>query len=224
MLELLRRRRAAGSPLRIGPDLVGDILTLIRTGWTNCQAYPDVNSRTPEVNLNARLRQGMCEAVNARVVRAAKRISVLPGTESGSSPGHVPEGRTDISIHLRDIRERYDEHGPHAVIECKRVEGADTDLCRLYVVEGMHRFGSRKYGAGYAIGFMAGYLVSGSAADAAAGINKYLRGKGRASEALVRSASREDTWTSTQPRRSEEGNILLHHSMLPFSSTAVRQP
>lgn len=216
MLGMLRRRRGAGSPLRIRADLVADMLTLIKVGWANSVGHPDVSRETCEIKLNARLGQGMRKAVNDRVVRSAKRISVLPGTESGPD-GQIREGITDISIHLRDLREGYNRHGPHAVIECKRIEGTDTDLCRLYVVQGVDRFRSGKYGRGYAVGFMVGYLVSGSADEATTGVNKYLAGKERDSERLARSTVNGEDWESRHPRSTTDGDISLYHVMLAFA-------
>ena len=143
MLEALRRGRASGSPLNIGRKRALDVLRVIKAGWQKALACPDVNRDTREVDLNGRLMEGMRAAVDAKVVRSHRKISVLPGTDSWSdNAGAAADGLTDITIHLRDIRERQQSHGPHAVIECKRVAGNDSDLCRLYVTEGVDRFES----------------------------------------------------------------------------------
>ena len=167
MLEALRRGRASGSPLNIGRKRALDVLRVIKAGWQKALACPDVNRDTREVDLNGRLMEGMRAAVDAKVVRSHRKISVLPGTDSWSdNAGAAADGLTDITIHLRDIRERQQSHGPHAVIECKRVAGNDSDLCRLYVTEGVDRFESGKYAGGHGLAFMAGYVVAGSADEA----------------------------------------------------------
>ena len=218
MFGLLRRRRATGAPLAIGPDRAADIMKLVRAGWLTALSQSNLSTDTGEVEMNGRLRRGMRQAVNEGAVRSAKRISVLPGTESELADSPTPQGLTDISIHLRDIRERHDEHGPHAVIECKRVDGHNSALCRLYVVEGIDRFRTGKYASGYSIGFMASYVLTGSRKGAVCGINKYLSGKDRSAEHLGQSTifAMED-WvrTSSHPRTIGEP-VTLHHALLTF--------
>ena len=82
-----------------------------------------------------------------------------------------------------------EEHDPHAVIECKRIAGTNTHLCREYVVEGIDRFRTGKYGQNHAMGFMAGYLLADTAQDAVQGVNAYLTRASRTPEHL-RPASR----------------------------------
>ena len=91
-----------------------------------------------------------------------KKMTILPGAESLSrSDVPKPDGLTDIPVLFSDIREEYDEHDPHAIIECKRVAGHDAGLCRLYVVEGIDRFKTGQYASNHAVGFMAGYPTCG---------------------------------------------------------------
>ena len=148
-----------------------------------------------EVEMTEHLRNGMIGAVNERVVRSSKKISVLPGTESRRDANSVhPDGLTDISIHLRDVREKLRDHGPHAIIECKRIEGSNTNLCREYVVEGIDRFLGQKYSAKHAVAFMAGYLLKPDAESAASGINKYLSGRGRIQDHLKPCTVLNEVW------------------------------
>ena len=222
MLNALRRGRAAGSPLNIGPRRALDILRVVKAGWHRALANSDVHVGSREVELNGRLMMGMREAVDGKVVRSYKKISVLPGTESRSdNTAAAPDGLTDIAIHLRDIRERRQSHGPHAVIECKRVAGSDSTLCRLYVKEGVDRFQTGKYASGHGLAFMAGYLVAGSAYEAVAGVNAYLRRNSRATEALGPSNVLDAGWTRTSTHmRPANGRLLaLHHSFLEFGAT-----
>ena len=222
MLEALRRGRASGSPLNIGRKRALDILRVIKAGWQKALACPDVDRDTPEVELNGRLMKGMRAAVDAKVVRSHRKISVLPGTDSWSDDaGAAADGLTDITIHLRDIRERQQSHGPHAVIECKRVAGSDSNLCRLYVTEGVERFESGKYAGVHGLAFMAGYVVAGSAGEAVTGVNAYLKRHNRGSEALGPSTVLEAEWTrtSTHIRAGSGRHLELHHSLLEFNAT-----
>ena len=222
MLDALREGRASGSPLNIKRHLARDILRVIKAGWQKALACPDVDRDTGEVELNGRLYEGMCAAVDEKVVQSHKGISVLPGTESWSyDAGAAADGLTDISIHLSDIRERLQLHGPHAVIECKRVAGNSGNLCRLYVTEGVDRFASGKYAGKHALAFMAGYVVAGSVSEAVARVNARLKRYNRGSEILGPSTLLGEEWTRTSAhvRATSEQFLELHHALLEFGAT-----
>lgn len=125
--------------------------------------------------MTERLRDGMRSELKSKGHPWGKTLVVLPGTESRSDGAVViPDGRTDIPLMLIEVFLRTQEHDPHAIIECKRIIGSDTHLCREYVVEGVDRFRTGKYGQNHAFGFMVGYVLSGTAAEAADGVNAYL--------------------------------------------------
>ena len=146
------------------------ILQILLAGCARIMASPDAHPGAGEVAITECLRTGMREALTEMTGDWRRNLTVLPGTESRSSTAVLtPDGRTDISIFFQDIREKYDEHDPHAIIECKRVAGNDANLCRQYVVEGIDRFGNGKYAGSHAVGFMTGYLLSGDAGAAVAG-------------------------------------------------------
>ena len=151
----------------------------------------------------------------------SKKMTVLPGTESRSSPEiPKPDGRTDMSILFTDIREEYNEHYPHAIVECKRVAGNRADLCRQYVVDGIDRFPTGKYASNHAVGFMVGYLLSGDAASAAACINAHLTRKRRQSEHLAPCVIAHRPWarSSRHSRAAPTGPIALHHAFFGLRS------
>ena len=101
--------------------------------------------------MTERLRDGMRTALSSGELPWTRTLVVLPGTESRSRPEVLrPDGRTDISILWIEIFLRFGEHDPHAIIECKRIAGADSGLCREYVVEGIDRFRTGKYAANHA--------------------------------------------------------------------------
>ena len=166
---------------------------------------------------------GMRSAVNDRIVRSWKRISVLAGTEVRSDTAAAPVGLTDISIHLRDIRERNWEHGPHAIVECKRVSENDARLCRRYVVDGIDdRFTAGKYATRYTIAFMVGYVLSGGISAVVGRINRYLSDHERDAECLTACAVLSAAWTrsSTHPRQLPVAPIDLHHAFLTFQAVS----
>lgn len=218
MFDFLRRHRVGPASTQIGRDRIADILKILQSGWRRTASTNGLHPGMDEVALTGRLRAGMIAAVDDRLVRSAKKISVLPGTESWRKGGKRPAGLTDISVHLREIRERRQDHGPHAIIECKRVAGDEAELCRLYVREGIDRFKGTKYGERHAVGFMAAYLLSGDAHSATAGINRYLSGRGRESDQLNACTVVDADWArSSRHSRSEPAApIDLHHAFLGF--------
>lgn len=141
-------------------------------------------------------------------------LIVLPGTESRSSNGVLlPDGRTDIPMMLIEVFLRAQEHDPHAIIECKRIAGSDTHLCCEYVVEGIDRFSTGKYGENHAMGFMVGYVLSGTAADSVDGVNAYLTRVARKVDYL-KPCSEEQIWISQHARTKPSSPIHLHHVFL----------
>ena len=176
--------------IELGPEVVAVILLTLAAGWQRACAAEDVNANAGEVLMTERLRDGMRGALR----NSPWKLIVLPGTESRSKASVVlPDGRTDIPLMLIEVFLRTQEHDPHAVIECKRIAGSDTHLCREYVVEGMDRFVREKYGENHAIGFMVGYVLSGSPSESADGVNAYLRRVSR-SDCLAPSDISDGTW------------------------------
>lgn len=220
MFERIRRRRAIGQGLvPIREAHTRNILRIVKAGWGQALEKGGVSPKLGEVQLTRDLRKGMIDMVNSGVVRGSKKISVLPGTESWSSTNpDRPSGLTDIPIFLCDVREKYGDHDPHAVIECKRVSGNDADLCGLYVNEGIGRFISGKYGERHGVAFMAGYVVSAKVKAAVSGINKYLSGRGRAQDHLKPGTVFNEAWarSSRHARPNSTTPIDLHHAFLEF--------
>ncbi|PZQ76074.1 MAG: hypothetical protein DI563_07940 [Variovorax paradoxus] len=166
--------------------------------------------------MTERLRDGMRSAVK----NASWNLIILPGTESRSKRSVLlPDGRTDIPLMMIEVFLRTQEHDPHAIIECKRIAGSDAHLCREYVIEGIDRFASGKYGENHAVGFMVGYVLSGTSADAADGVNAYLARVSRSAEQLSASDETSDsTWYSTHGRAKPSAPVGLHHSFLELAA------
>ena len=191
------------------------ILRVLYEGWKRASGSPRVHTGVVEVEITEHLRDGMREALKKNTAAYSKKMTILAGTESRSSPQvRRPDGRTDIPILFSDIREEYDEHDAHAIVECKRVAGNRRALCREYVVEGIDRFATGKYAGNQAVAFMAGYLLSGDAKSAATGINAYLTSKRRRLEHLGPSNVTDAPWarSSHHRRPNPAGPITLHHA------------
>ena len=123
--------------LNIRPERCAFVLQLLDEGWVRASACPEVNPAAGEVEITERLRDSMRDVLKGGFFKWRKKIWVLPGTESRSTPSAPrPDGITDIPISFTEIREEDDDHDPHAIIECKRIAGSHKDLCRLYVVPG----------------------------------------------------------------------------------------
>lgn len=202
--------------IQLGPEVVAAILLTLAAGWQQACVSGDVNADAGEVLMTERLRDGMRGAVK----NSAWNLIVLPGTESRSkSSVLLPDGRTDIPLMMIEVFLRTQEHDPHAIIECKRIAGSDTHLCREYVVEGVDRFATGKYGENHAFGFMVGYVLSGTSAEAVDGVNLYLARVARTSEQLALSdMTGKSTWCSQHNRAKPSDPIRLHHSFLKLAS------
>lgn len=197
------------------------LLRTLHGGWQRALASPEVNPDADEVPITEHLREGMRAELNESDADWCKKVTILPGTESRSSPDVTrPDGLTDIPVLLTDIREHLGEQDPHAIIECKRVAGDDADLCRRYVICGMDRFATGKYAGNHAEGFMAGYLLSGTTEEVVTRINRYLTNKRRQGEHLGPCRVLDTPWTrSSRHRRPEPAApIDLHHAFLGFAS------
>ena len=213
------------TPLAVGqeyivlkPDVLAAILVTLRRGWVHALSSADVNADADEVAITERLRDGMRHALTG--CPWGKSMIIAPGTESRSRADVLrPDGRTDIPIYELGVFVRLGDHDPHAIIECKRVAGGDTHLCREYVVEGIDRFCTGKYGGRHALGLMAGYLMASDAGTAVAGINSYLSRHQRQPEHLRPSDILDDAlaWQSHHPRKSPMQPIELFHAFLNFS-------
>jgi len=199
----------------LNPEISAAILRTIKAGWAIASQWPDVNTEAYEVVMTERLRDGMRDALPG--TPWSKNMIVLSGIESRSRQEvPQPDGLIDIPILLTKI---FPGHDPHAIIECKRIAGNDSQLCREYVVEGIDRFRTGKYAGNHSTGFMVGYLIVGSDSAAVAGINKHLNGKKRHAENLKRSdlISEPWVWGSSHPR-SNTPPIEIHHAFLKIGS------
>ena len=210
---------AAGRPfIALAREVAAGILRIIEEGWRRALASSDIGAEDGEVEITERLRDRMREAANARSLEL--KLVVLPGTESRSRPDiGKPDGRIDIPLLVIEIFLRYGEHDPHAIIECKRVAGSRSDLCREYVVAGIDRFRSGKYSGNHSTGFMIGYLIADDANLAVSGINKFLNGRSRGAESLNRSHLVAASWAWQSAHARADGSFIeLHHALLAFSA------
>lgn len=210
--------------IELAPEVAAAILHTLIAGWLQACQFSDVNAQAGEVLMTERLRDGMRCELKSKACPWGKMLIVLPGAESRSSNGVlIPDGRTDIPLMLIEVFLRAAEHDPHAIIECKRIAGSDAHLCREYVVEGIDRFATGKYGGNHALGFMVGYVLSGTAAESVDGVNAYLTRASRKTDALEPSdpCSGAASWTSRHVRAKPSSPIQLHHVFLGFAAAAT---
>ena len=206
----------------LSDEIAAAILLTLEAGWKIASAYPEVHADAGEVEITERLREGMRQALDRNEFQWRKEMTVLPGTESRSRPENLtPDGRTDIPILISEIRLKFQVHDPHAIIECKRIAGNHASLCRLYVISGIDRFRTGQYARNHRVAFMVGYLISGQAAAAVSGINKYLTGKGRQAERLEPSNIIKEpcTWESDHPRAGSS-SIELYHAFFRLKAAS----
>lgn len=208
-------RNVAGQLIELGPDLVATVLRVIEEGWARAKAM-GAAATDLERPLTERLRCGMRTAESR-----PESIVVQRGAESLSSQAAlVPDGLTDIPLFFLEIYLQSSIQDPHAIIECKRIAGTDTGLCREYVVNGIDRFRDGKYSSRHKAAFMVGYVLMGTIDDAANGINKYLVGRRRA-ERLAPSTLVVGPWLrESRHQRLAHGLIVLHHALLSFDDNS----
>ena len=210
--------------IELAPEVIAAILLTLFVGWGRARGFVDVNADAWEVPMTERLRDGMRGDLKTKGHPWGKMLIILPGTESRSENDIlIPDGRTDIPLMVIEVFLRTGEHDPHAIIECKRIAGSDTNLCREHVVEGMDRFRTGKYGNNHAVGFMVGYLLSGADSEAADGVNKYLTRTARKVEHLALSdiCNEISSWTSQHARSAPSSPVRLHHAFLELAATAI---
>ena len=177
------------------------LLRLVKSGWAVTTKLPGVTADGCEAVLRERLRDGVRQVLDRR--GAVDR--------SGDSPR--TDGRTDIPILLGHLS----SHEHAAIIECKRVDGSDSSLCRLYADQGIDRFAGGKYAGSQAPGFMVGYVVLGTPAAAASGANGYLERRGRCAERLEPSPLLCEPWVrESRHLRPSGAPIRLLHAFLEF--------
>jgi hypothetical protein len=210
--------------IELTQDVVAAILVTVSEGWQQALAFDDVNAQAGEVIMTERLRDAMRGTLKAKNHPWGKLMMILPGTESRSDPAVLlPDGRTDIPVVMINVFLTTQVHDPHAILECKRVSGTDAHLCREYVVEGVDRFRTGKYGANHGVGFLIGYVIAGTAEGAVDGVNGYLARTSRRSEHLSHFSvtKRVRTWHSNHTRPSPLPPVQLHHSFLLVDSAAA---
>ncbi|MEX0732270.1 MAG: hypothetical protein WED00_06385 [Aquisalimonadaceae bacterium] len=210
--------------IELAPEVVAAILRTLTAGWFQACKFSDVNAQAGEVLMTERLRDGMRGELKSKACPWRKTLIVLPGAESRSSNNVlIPDGRTDIPLILIEVFLTTAEHDPHAIIECKRIAGPDTHLCREYVVEGIDRFATGKYGENHAVGFMVGYVLSGTATESVDGVNAYLTRTSRKVDALEPSdvSSKAPSWRSQHVRAKPSSPIQLHHAFLGLAATVA---
>lgn len=204
----------------LAPEIAATVLRTVEAGWARALALPDVTRDRWEVDLTERLRDSMRLALEDLPWRGT--MVVLSGTQSRSRPEVLrPDGLTDIPLIWIDLFRTFEEHDPHAIVECKRIAHTDPDLCNDYISEGIDRFRTGKYSLNHAVAFMVGYVLDGTEQTAVVAINKRLRRDKRSDELLAPSDLISEPWVYTSTHsRDQTGRIEVHHAFLTFANEA----
>jgi hypothetical protein len=200
--------------INLRPEITAAILTTIKAGWNMACLRVEVQASSGEVVVTECLRDCMRSAL--RDLPWQGTMVVLPGTESRSTEDRLtPDGRTDIPILVIPVFDETREHDPHAIIECKRIAASDAHLVREYVVQGIDRFTTGKYGHSHGQGFMVAYILAGDVSAAVAAVNAYLTRHGRSGEQLKGSSALAADWARvSNHERQLRTRIELHHAFL----------
>lgn len=202
--------------LALAPEVAATVLRTIEAGWARALVLPDVTRDRWEVDLTERLRDSMRLAL--RELPWGGTMVVLSGTQTRSRPEVLrPDGLTDIPLLWIDLFRTFDEHSPHAIVECKRIAHSDRHLCSDYISEGIDRFRTGKYSRSHEVAFMVGYVIDGTEETAVVAINERLGRAQRLDELLDSSTLVRARWVyaSSHPREGV-GRIALHHAFLTF--------
>ena len=102
-LDVSSRPGALGRFIDIRRERCAAILQILKAGWKQASGAPAVHAGAGEVEITERLREGMRAALAAKAADWCRKMTVLPGTESRSSPDVPrPDGRTDVPIFFSD--------------------------------------------------------------------------------------------------------------------------
>ena len=154
----------AGGPIL--EDIIATILDITVKAWLAVVSGGKVDPQSGEDDITDELRWQM-DAEKKR------RRPVLNLRFEREVQSDLPDNSRDIG--LIDVYVIYSfEQTEYFAIECKRVAEADSDLSRLYVTEGVHRFVMGKYSPGHPFGAMVGYVCAGKCGDVASQMEKRL--------------------------------------------------
>ena len=197
-------------------DLIRVIIRLQFEGWSIAlRSDPSLNGNQSERYMNGRLFNGMTDVRNSLKLDNIYIVET-PGVRSNADRS-TPDGEPDIAIWFSS----FGANDPHALIECKRIDPSQMSrsLRRQYVVSGIDRFISGRYGSGHEVDFMVAYVLSNTERGSMQDINRYLRNVGRVGESLQSNSNFNDLGFVAQSRhiRDVDGGLFrLLHSFLPF--------
>jgi len=154
----------AGGPIL--EDIIATILDITVKAWPAVVSGGKVGPQSGEEDITDEFRW--------RMDAEKKRRWPVPNLRfEREVQSDLPDSSRDIG--LIDVYVIYSfEQTEYFAMECKRVAEADSDLSRLYVTEGVHRFVIGKYSLGHPFGSMVGYVCAGKCGDVASQMEKRL--------------------------------------------------
>jgi hypothetical protein len=174
----------AGAGLGLRRDLVATALSIALEAWEAIRISGYLTPRSRETAIAGALVRAMWDILEAQPEPPIFRPEEEVGTRGPND--RAPTGRVDIKI-IGGFR--YDDF---LLIECKRVRGGKQTLARKYVADGVMRFVSARYAPGHERGVLFGFVVEGSAVQAALHVAAVLAG--HAGVALTRPLSIDLSW------------------------------
>lgn len=137
-------------------DLIATVLSIVVMAWSEALASGEINTSSGEPDIAGSLGKAMIIEKNRRTgIATQMRIEEEVGTRSSDEIVKT-DGRIDIKIiYSFDEREYFG-------MECKKINSGDQDLAKKYVLDGIMRFVTGKYGRGHHWGAMLGFVLGGN--------------------------------------------------------------
>jgi hypothetical protein len=148
-------------------DIIPIVLDLIYGAWPKVCKGATVNSTSHEPAIAGALYHELWNLKRTRRITGPPTIECEAASFSNKQL-LIPDGRIDFKLIYGWQQNDYFS------IECKRVSSTDTNLARLYVMEGVVRFTSGKYAAGHDWGAMLAFVIDSDPTGSATLINSKL--------------------------------------------------
>ena len=124
-------------------DLIATVLSITVTAWPEALASGEINTGSCEPDIAGSLGKAMIAEKKRRAGLAEQlRIEEEVGTRSNDTVIRT-DGRIDIKIIYSWDEDEY------FGMECKKISSGDKEFAKKYVLDGMMRFVTGKYGRGH---------------------------------------------------------------------------
>ena len=140
-------------------DIIATVLDITVTAWKEVLRKEEICATSSEPDIAGCLGRAMIIEKNKRPgIKSQLRIEEEVGTRSSPEITRT-DGRIDIKIIYS-----FDE-AEYFGMECKRVSSKDSRLAKQYILGGMMRFVTGKYGLGHNWGALLAFVIDGNPAE-----------------------------------------------------------